>query len=78
MLQPVADTLETEYLVIARRYVSGDGETYLTGTQRGYLRALAVARGLAAVGWRCHVQPADPHDLETPDTVISPPGEASL
>jgi len=78
MLRPIADTLETEYLVIARRHVTGQGETYLTGTQRGYLRAITVARGLARVGWRCHVQAADPHDLETPDTVISPPGEAVL
>ena len=55
-----SEVVPDEYLVIARKHVVGQGESYITGTETSFLRALAVANTLEATGWTVEIQSAAP------------------
>lgn len=54
-----SEPLQQEFSLTGR--LTTDHETYITGIERGFDRAMAVARALAETGWNVTLRNADPY-----------------
>jgi len=71
-LRHIADQIEAEFVELRAYRSNGEkGESYISGISPRDL-AISHAHALARTGWTCTIDPADPHDTDTPRITVAP------